>query len=398
MKPSLGWVQLSREALKRAEIQLQEDTQGVLDEIGFLSLHRAYADRFFPGTSVLHTRLRYVLFVPWMYQHFMRHPVHARIDAEVTKKEVLIAGRLKKSHEKGVIGGRSHPMPTSQPPSMVYWTALGAWGFLKRRADGSLPSRSDLHRRLRAVRVGQVLHDDEHELLEEQQSLFIHLPAPPKTWLEADKPLTFKLAKREVPFLRRQLSSTHSLLSELVEQNISKGRLVYPWSRSVMKVAGQDDKNALVQAQQVAALAAVGRGVYAALVESLCETKDKRKIASIHREEMKHVTKQYSAEARACNVDAVDEENKGLPLMILEVLRETQRWLVGRNNPLDLLELYRQAERQRKGRRARLMDTYAGRERRREWKPEEYPLATPLHYRWDNVKRLVADLVEASNE
>ena len=57
MKPGLGWVLLSRDALKRAETQLKENAQGVLDEIGFLALHRAYADRFFPGTSVLHTRL-----------------------------------------------------------------------------------------------------------------------------------------------------------------------------------------------------------------------------------------------------------------------------------------------------------------------------------------------------
>ena len=44
------------------------DQQGVRDEIGFLTVHQRYADRFFPGTSVLHTRLRYVLFVPWLYR------------------------------------------------------------------------------------------------------------------------------------------------------------------------------------------------------------------------------------------------------------------------------------------------------------------------------------------
>ena len=59
MKSALGWTLLSREALKRAETQLRDDLQGVRDEVGFLALHQAYADRFFPGTSVLHTRLRY---------------------------------------------------------------------------------------------------------------------------------------------------------------------------------------------------------------------------------------------------------------------------------------------------------------------------------------------------
>lgn len=75
MQSSFGWTLLSRDALRRAETQLRDDVEGVRDEIGFLSLHQAYADRFFPGMSVLHTRLRYVLFVPWMpdkHQNFWR--------------------------------------------------------------------------------------------------------------------------------------------------------------------------------------------------------------------------------------------------------------------------------------------------------------------------------------
>ena len=51
MEPSLGWTLLSRDALRRAETQLRDDVQGVRDEIGFLALHQAYADRFFPGTN-----------------------------------------------------------------------------------------------------------------------------------------------------------------------------------------------------------------------------------------------------------------------------------------------------------------------------------------------------------
>lgn len=62
MKPSLGWVLLSREALKRAENQLREDAQGVLDEIGFLALHWAYVDRLFPrDLGAAHTAAIYIV-------------------------------------------------------------------------------------------------------------------------------------------------------------------------------------------------------------------------------------------------------------------------------------------------------------------------------------------------
>ena len=64
----LGWVLLSREAVARAEEALAANDRGVRDEVGSLSLHQRFANRFFPGTSVLHTRLRYVLFVPWLME------------------------------------------------------------------------------------------------------------------------------------------------------------------------------------------------------------------------------------------------------------------------------------------------------------------------------------------
>ncbi len=68
IEPALGWSYLSREALARAKAQMDEESMGVRDEIGFLTIHQRYADRFFPGTSVLHTRARYAVFVPWLFE------------------------------------------------------------------------------------------------------------------------------------------------------------------------------------------------------------------------------------------------------------------------------------------------------------------------------------------
>jgi hypothetical protein len=49
IEPALGWTYLSREALARAKAQMDEESMGVRDEIGFLTIHQGYADRFFPG-------------------------------------------------------------------------------------------------------------------------------------------------------------------------------------------------------------------------------------------------------------------------------------------------------------------------------------------------------------
>jgi hypothetical protein len=51
---------LSRDEMRQAE-RLASGEQDTRDEIGFLLIHQGFADRFFPGTSVLHTRVRYAL-------------------------------------------------------------------------------------------------------------------------------------------------------------------------------------------------------------------------------------------------------------------------------------------------------------------------------------------------
>src|SRR5436309_10344444 len=111
---NFGWTYLSREALRQAEAQLTKETEGVRDEIGFLILHQRYADYFFPGTSVLHTRLRYALFVPWIYHTLFEELSSGRIADRLQRYEVSLAGRLKHGNSWGVIGGLNYPKPTTQ--------------------------------------------------------------------------------------------------------------------------------------------------------------------------------------------------------------------------------------------------------------------------------------------
>ena len=95
MRPALGWAGLSRSALKRAEAQLVADSEGVRDEVGVLALHTAYANRFFPGTSVQQTRLRYTLFVPWQIMALLRERVQSgQARRELDQAELNLARRL----------------------------------------------------------------------------------------------------------------------------------------------------------------------------------------------------------------------------------------------------------------------------------------------------------------
>lgn len=401
MKASFGWTLLSRDALRRAETQLSDDVDGVRDEVGFLALHQGYAERFFPGTSVLHTRLRYVLFVPWMYERLATLPGRQRVAAALEGCELELTRRLKEAGEDGVIGVRSYPRPTVQPPSMTYWSALATWRVLRVLPDGSYPSRATVHRAVAKGTPRQQLHDDDRQLLLEDEPIFGGVPRPPKAWHDANARIDFQLEPAERRFLRGCLlavarpesDNVPSLLARLVEHNLALNERSQLWMAKIRDVADGDDRAALVRARQAAALSAIGRALYAALLETVCDEHDRLPTDKVHRSSLATVIADFQDDALALDIDAIAVDAPTVPGGILEVLHTTQDWLRGTSrNVMKLYDVYERAESRRKGRRARLTRSLAGREKRQEWQSDKHPSAKPLHYRWGNVRRLLMDL------
>lgn len=306
MEPVFGWTLLSADAIRRVEARLREDAQGVRDEIGFMYLHQAYADRFFPGTSVQHTRLRYALFVPWIYQRIAGMDLRRRRENSIEKmildEEIRLTGRLLDAGEsEGVIGRRVYPQrrASSQPATMVYWSALAAWGLLRRLEDGSAPARAAVHRMLSSDWRQSRLHDDDGIPVEEAHAIFATLPAPPAEWSNQSQPITFKLEEVERTFIRRQLLTTRrasvdpSLLARLAEKPGIVGGSKAPWSKGVSGLADSQDRAALERARRSAALAAIGRAVYAALVEELRDQRDKISTSMRHRTHLPETIARY---------------------------------------------------------------------------------------------------------
>jgi hypothetical protein len=104
--------------------------QGTIDDLGIGTIRDALSDAMFPGTSVLHTRLRYVLFVPWLLQRASRQPSPAEMSVEFRRLELaLIDSLLRGGEVQGVIGNRARSN-LKTPPSQAYWASLGGWGIL----------------------------------------------------------------------------------------------------------------------------------------------------------------------------------------------------------------------------------------------------------------------------
>ncbi|RWN25276.1 DUF6361 family protein [Mesorhizobium sp.] len=398
MDPEFGWSYLSANALARARAHLDDGSQGVRDEVGFLTLHQRYADRFFPGTSVLHTRARYTLFVPWQFEDQQGRP-EADAKRALVQAELRLAGRLKEAGQGGVIGGQVHPKPADIPPSTIYWTALSAWGILRRDPLDRPPTRQKVRALLGPSRRTV---DADNEPLMGFTAPFVTLPARPANWT-ANTPLTFDLTADEGSFLKERLSQVCSpptsnilsLLARLTKDGIKPPSSLFT-SQPIVRTRAGRDRGPLERAEAMSHLAAIGRAIYAALVEELRDRKDgKEDTPRIHRDDLLRILQEHSEPALALGrhvINLVEDDIGSLPAALRDVLVTTLAWLdAGKRQPDNLLEVYAMAEGRKRG-RARLPQTGDGRNRRLEWRSQDHPLAEPLHYRWDRVRRLLDDI------
>ena len=390
---------LPREEMRQVERSLASSEQDTRDEIGFLLIHQGFADRFFPGTSVLHTRVRYALFIPWLYKCAASSRRRGSdLDSTIRSQLIQLAIRLKQIGQEpyDVIGGDKLGQLTSQPPDRVYWTALRSWGLLL----PAVHSRSEALKRLQAGMRASTLDDDGGRLDDDDTEVFVGLPDAPEDWDEPSSPLHFKMPQKERDFLRFQLSflprpdnDGPSLLAHLVDsRDFFQGKSPQ-LPRELDARADAVDRVALGVARDAAGLAAIGRAVYGALVEQLLardggpDDKTFRSLLHSHFDS-------YAVAAGRCDLDTLEVFLPELPLHVRNVLRETRAYIrEGKPEKFAMLrDCYQKAEVTRKtARRARLLDTDRSAQRRAEWNPGRHN-TTPLHYRWYIVREMLRDL------
>lgn len=155
MSSRFGW--LDHDDVQRARmmevVKLFQD-QGSVDELGIGSIRDAFSDAFFPGTSVLHTRARYLLFIPWLLADVARkgHSVDESRKALRAAEVKLIRSLIAGGEQAGVIGSQAQEKLKTMP-SQVYWPALGRLGL--RRWDVTIDGyfRKASQRAARSVEV-----------------------------------------------------------------------------------------------------------------------------------------------------------------------------------------------------------------------------------------------------
>lgn len=411
MAAVVGWIDISPFALRRLRHALEDQSDGVVDELGLLALHTGYGDLFFPGTSVLQTRARYLFFVPWTYLALAASTsvTAANVRERKQKAELKITGRLNATADQdGIIGTRTYPSPPAQPPDFAYWTALRAFGFYKGVERSSLLARWD---RRRIVERANIRVRDEAPA-EEPLGIF-DVPESPPGWTGGQEPLSFKLTKEEAERLRVGFHVPGESLLAASADALCAGEKPLKnsnaWDDSFLKKVAKSigAEHALRRAEEAAYLAQIARCVYAAHVEVLRE--EDLQAAGIaapddgehYRELLRELFDDKTFErAAALDVDAmaqdivVPERLKGLVVRLRDSIRRIRRAKDIDAHLLDsgTRDLFRGIELNRKGARARLHFIH-GRARREGFGAASIAI-DPLHYRWRVARRLLLDLHE----
>jgi hypothetical protein len=136
MASTIGWLDASPAEQRRVQEIVRMFSQSeTTDELGGRQIFVVLSDVMFPGTSVLHGRARYLLFIPWLCQRAAgRANPLASLDR--MERELILAFLADESVEdsnrlSGLIG-REAKEKVKQLPSTAYWSGLLSWGILQR--------------------------------------------------------------------------------------------------------------------------------------------------------------------------------------------------------------------------------------------------------------------------
>lgn len=233
---SFSWLDHSESQRRRMlEIVATFQEQGTVDELGIGSVRDAISDTLLPGTSVLHTRARYLLFVPWICRAVERDGVAAaQAGTRLRNDEVKLIYALERGGESLGIVGREARERTKRLPAVIYWGALGRYGI--RSFPGtvsqwarSLGSGSGVSRR-------PIIADDGSVIESGKGAWHPGLPAEPDDFLDE---ANFALRPQEADYLQERVLAvaSTSFLAHLVVAGERRPDAGFAWEHPAAATA-----------------------------------------------------------------------------------------------------------------------------------------------------------------
>jgi len=404
MPSVLAWIDHDSKARERTLriLSLFQEKES-RDELGLGSVRDSFADQLFPGTSTIQTRLRYMLFTPWIYQGLEDKRLSMDSFAiQADKLERDLVQPLLDSDDQAGVFGKTAGKRLKRLPSSVYWAGLGAWGIrLTPYSQEEYYKRIDeIYRRQNTLKALEKDAKARGDDINDDQRLGVlswhpRLPAPPDTF---PAKVDFALSLEEAEFIRDriQVSCSQSLLSFL-SLHCEPADTRAPWEHPDYGHFSQEHKELLTHARLFSETlhgAALSYNIQLAQLRGL----DDR--VSEHQASFDDWVKNFPLdEVRAWLVNRLWELTIDRRHTITPQTRSfVQQWIeLARKSPKDLLEnaeamnLVKHWEMKLKGSRSRFRNQLA----LKQW--GGYSGVGKLVYRWPNVKVLLNDLYQGMN-
>ena len=244
----LAWLDYSEADQRRArEIVRMFSQPESRDELGLGQIRDALSDTLFPGTSVLLTRARYLLFVPWFYREGTRRRRQgSQLSSWVDAQERRLIGALRNGGDtSGLIGGVVGEQVQSLP-STIYWNSLRRFGIL--RHDGTPTQIAGLRPASRPL-------DDATEYVENSGAVWDpSMPGPPDDFFALTS-CDFALTRDEATWLaeRIRLAAPDTLLEFLVGKGSRRAEATrFAWDDDEVKTAAGQVRDAVNEARRFA--------------------------------------------------------------------------------------------------------------------------------------------------
>ena len=246
---SLAWVDYDDAERLRARRILDLFTERESrDELGLGAIRDSIADHLFPGTSTIQTRLRYMLFLPWIFRRLEARDVPAdQLAAEARAMEVRLSEALKAGGEVTGIIGRDAGARIQRVPSSIYWAGLGAWGI--RLYPGS---RETYLAGIPALRRHRRSEGEEGEPAGAAGNWHPAIPQEPDGLLDR---ASFRLTEAESGFIRdRLLGSASGALLTWLSQQASAADCDAIWEHPLLGSFPADARRVVEHAEMFSAL------------------------------------------------------------------------------------------------------------------------------------------------
>ena len=231
---ALFWAVFDEKQKAKAEEILATFDKDSKDEMGLMSITMALSSLMFPGTSVLHTRLRYVFLVGWIFLEALKHK---SVTLELLHKKEKELRKILQNEKKnctdsnlylGILGvtkiidldGEGENL--SQPPFSIYFNLLKEWNIIR---DKSI-SVNETYR--------EVFCSEYLEILENKFDIS-----------------TFILTKQEKSYISKVIPD--SILSTIFEKNIYLPDEVF-LDFDVAKIGDQAKEEIFIKSQNLSLL------------------------------------------------------------------------------------------------------------------------------------------------